>query len=51
VLGNPEVESAYGVTSLPTLFVLDRRGQLVKQLVGSADEATVVALIERLAAQ
>lgn len=51
VLGNPEVESAWGVTSLPTLFVVDRKGQLVQQLVGSADEATVVALIERLAAQ
>jgi thiol-disulfide isomerase/thioredoxin len=49
VLGDPEIESAYGVTSLPTLFVLDRQGQLVKQFVGSAEEATVVELVERLA--
>ena len=33
VLGDPEIESAYGVTSLPTLFVLNRQGQLVKQFV------------------
>ena len=51
VLGNPEVESAWGVTSLPTLFVVDREGQLVQQFVGSAERATVVALIERLVAQ
>ena len=50
LLGNPEIETAYGVTSLPTLFVLDREGRLVETFVGSADEATVVALVERLAA-
>ncbi|MDP1828848.1 MAG: TlpA disulfide reductase family protein [Archangium sp.] len=48
VLGNPQIESEYGVTSLPTLFVVDRDGGLVKKFVGAADEATVVALIERL---
>lgn len=51
VLGNPEVESEYGVTSLPTLFIIDRQGRLVRQLTGAADEATVVALVERLAGQ
>ena len=49
VLGDPEIESAYGVTSLPTLFVLDRQGQLVQKFVGAADEAELVALVERLA--
>ena len=48
VLGDPELESAYGVTSLPTLFVLDRQGQLVQKFVGAADEAELVALVERL---
>lgn len=49
VLGDPELESAYGVTSLPTLFVLDRQGQLVQKFVGSADEGELVELVERLA--
>jgi thiol-disulfide isomerase/thioredoxin len=49
VLGNPDVEQAYGVTHLPTLFILDRQGALVERLDGAADEATVAALVERLA--
>jgi thiol-disulfide isomerase/thioredoxin len=49
VLGNPEIEAQYGVTSLPTLFILDRDGQLVKRLRGEADEREVVELVERLA--
>lgn len=49
VLGNPEIERSYGVTSLPTLFVVGREGQVLKRFVGSADESTVVELVERLA--
>jgi thiol-disulfide isomerase/thioredoxin len=51
VLGDPAIESEYGVTSLPTLFIVDRQGRLVKQLVGAADETTVNDLVEKLAAQ
>lgn len=51
VLGNPEIESAYGVDSLPTLFIVDREGRLVKSLVGSAKEEAVVRLVERVAAE
>lgn len=51
VLGNPEIETAYGVTSLPTLFIVDRDGRLVKSLVGSAREDAVVKLVEEVAAQ
>lgn len=48
VLGNPEIEAEYGVTSLPTLFILDRQGRLVQRLRGAAEEAEVVALVESL---
>lgn len=51
VLGNPEIESAYGVESLPTLFIVDREGRLVKSLVGSAKEEVVVRLVERVASE
>ena len=51
VLGNPEIETQYGVESLPTLFIVDRQGHLVQRLTGAADEASVVALVERLAGQ
>lgn len=50
VLGDPDIEAQYGVTSLPTLFIVDRQGRLVKQLVGAANEATVNDLVETLAA-
>ncbi|MBM4783641.1 MAG: TlpA family protein disulfide reductase [Archangiaceae bacterium] len=49
VLGDPEIESQYGVTSLPTLFIVDREGRLVQRLQGAAEESKVVALIDRLA--
>lgn len=49
VLGNPEIERQYGVTSLPTLFVVGREGQVLRRFVGSADESTVVELVESLA--
>lgn len=49
VLGNPEIERIYGVTSLPTLFVVGREGQVLRRFVGSADESTVVELVESLA--
>jgi thiol-disulfide isomerase/thioredoxin len=51
VLGDPQIEARYGVESLPTLFIVDRQGRLVKQLVGAADEATVNALVERTLAE
>jgi thiol-disulfide isomerase/thioredoxin len=51
VLGDPEVEERFGVTSLPTLFITDREGHLVTRLTGAAEEAAVVGLVERLAAE
>jgi thiol-disulfide isomerase/thioredoxin len=51
VLGDPAIEEEFGVSSLPTLFIVDRQGRLVARLVGSADEARVVELVERLAAE
>lgn len=48
VLGDPEIESRYGVTSLPTLFIVDREGRLVQRFRGSTTEASVVGLIDRL---
>jgi thiol-disulfide isomerase/thioredoxin len=50
VLGDPDLEARYGVTSLPTLFIVDRQGRLVKRLVGAANEKTVNDLVETLAA-
>lgn len=50
-LGDPEVEARFGVTSLPTLFITDREGHLVARLTGAAEEAAVVELVERLAAE
>jgi len=49
VLGDPDIEARYGVTSLPTLFIIDRQGRLVTSIVGAADEARVSALVEALA--
>lgn len=49
VLGNPEIEEAWGVTSLPTLFILDRQGRLAHRFRGAAEEAEVVSLVEALA--
>jgi thiol-disulfide isomerase/thioredoxin len=51
VLGDPDIESRYGVNSLPTLFIVDRQGRLVTSMVGSAEEAKVSAFVERLASQ
>jgi thiol-disulfide isomerase/thioredoxin len=48
VLGDPEIESRFGVTSLPTLFIVDREGRLVQRFRGSTTEASVVGLIDRL---
>lgn len=48
VLGDPEIESRYGVTSLPTLFIVDGEGRLVQSFKGAASEATVVGLIDSL---
>ncbi len=46
VYGDPDLERRYGVTSLPTLFVLDRQGRLVRKLVGFRGEAEVLAAVE-----
>ena len=51
VLGDPQVEARFGVTSLPTLFITDRQGRLVARMTGAAEEAEVVGLVERLAAE
>jgi thioredoxin-like negative regulator of GroEL len=51
IFGNPEIEAQYGVESLPTLFIVDRQGRLVRRLVGAADEATVVTLVEQLSSR
>ncbi|MBL8923996.1 MAG: TlpA family protein disulfide reductase [Myxococcaceae bacterium] len=48
VLGDPEIEARYGVTSLPTLFIVDREGRLVQRFRGATTEASVVGLIDRL---
>jgi thiol-disulfide isomerase/thioredoxin len=50
-LGDPQIEARYGVDSLPTLFIVDRQGQLVASAVGAAEEARVVAFVEQLAGQ
>ena len=42
------VQSAYGVTDLPTLVVLDRRGVVVHVESGVPDEDQLVSLIEGL---
>jgi thiol-disulfide isomerase/thioredoxin len=47
VLGNPEVEAQYGVENLPSLFVIDRAGNVVTRLVGATQEAVVEQLLER----
>jgi thiol-disulfide isomerase/thioredoxin len=46
VYGNPDVESLFGVDSLPTLFVLDREGRLLTKLVGGRSEAELAATVE-----
>ncbi len=51
VLGNPEVEAQYGVENLPSLFVIDRAGNVVTRLVGSTQEAVVEQLLERTTAE
>lgn len=51
VLGDPEIESRYGVRSLPTLFIVDRQGRIAQRFVGQADEETVVAAVEQVAAR
>jgi thiol-disulfide isomerase/thioredoxin len=51
VLGNPEVESQYGVENLPTLFVIDRAGNVVTRLVGSTQRPVVEQLLERTTAE
>ncbi len=51
VLGDQDVEARYGVTSLPTLFIVDRQGRLLNTFVGAADEAELVGLLERLTTQ
>ena len=47
VYGNPDVESLFGVDSLPTLFVLDREGRLVTRLVGGRSEAELSAAVDQ----
>ncbi len=51
VLGDPDIESRYGVDSLPTLFIVDREGTIVSRLVGGREEAEVTALLERVTAR
>jgi thiol-disulfide isomerase/thioredoxin len=41
VLGNPDIEARYEVTSLPTLFIIDRRGRIADRLVGAVSPAEV----------
>lgn len=41
VLGNPDIESRYEVTSLPTLFIIDRQGRIADRLVGAVSAAEV----------
>lgn len=45
VLGNPDIETLYGVRSLPTLFVVDREGRIAERFVGQADEETVLQAV------
>ena len=42
---NPQVTSAYGITSIPTLNIF-RGGELVKQVVGARPKPFLVAEIE-----
>jgi thiol-disulfide isomerase/thioredoxin len=51
VLGNPDIEAQYGVQNLPSLFLLDRQGQVATSWVGAAQEADVAAAIARVAAE
>jgi thioredoxin-like negative regulator of GroEL len=46
-LGTHEVGRVYGAESLPTLYLLDRRGRVVDIAVGSRPEAAVRAAVER----
>ena len=48
-LGDPDIEHAYGVLSLPTLIIVDREGRVIDRFVGTADEAELERLFERLA--
>lgn len=45
VLGNPDIETQYGVRSLPTLFVVDREGRIAERFVGQAEEETVLQAV------
>ncbi len=42
---NPEVTSAYGITSIPTINIY-RGGELVKQIVGARPKPALVTEIE-----
>ncbi len=40
-VGNPDIANAYGgVASLPTTFVIDRSGKIVKQYKGYSEDVT-----------
>jgi len=34
LMGNDEVKKGFGVTSIPTLFMIDREGRLVRKMMG-----------------
>ncbi len=46
LLGIPEVGAAYAVRSIPTLYVVDRRGNILTSFSGQASEDDLRALIE-----
>lgn len=42
-----EVGNAYGLTGLPTTFLLDRRGRIIRRLIGPQTAAGLLSIIAR----
>lgn len=48
LIGNDTISMAYSIKSIPTTLVLDRQGNIYKQLVGAQNRANFEALIKSL---
>ena len=49
MLGGDSAASAYKVPAIPTVFVIDADGTIVRKLIGSATAAQLIELVEGLA--
>jgi cytochrome oxidase Cu insertion factor (SCO1/SenC/PrrC family) len=47
-LAGDDVAAAYGLRGVPTLFVLDSNGKIIKTYVGGTDAATLASVVDDL---